>query len=175
MSNLGSLGPPYLVELLRKDHQLQAFDCGKASLNDWLRKYAFANQQADSARTYVLMLQAKVAGYYSLTAGSVAVEEAPSRIAKGLARHPIGVILLARLAVDRPYHRMGLGKILLADALRRAAGAAEMIGVRAILVHALDQEAAQFYEKFHFKRSPVDPLQLMLLLKDLRASIDSIT
>jgi GNAT superfamily N-acetyltransferase len=120
------------------------------------------------------MLRGKVAGYYSLTAGSVAKEEAPARIAKGLAKHPIGVVLLARLAVDRSYHRMGFGKILLGDALRRALVAAEAVGVRAILVHALDAEAAAFYEKFLFERSPVNPLQLMLLLKDLRSALDSI-
>jgi GNAT superfamily N-acetyltransferase len=174
MSDPGSLRPPYLVEPLKKDHQLDAFDCGRVSLNDWLRKYALANQQADSARTYVLTLLGNVAGYYSLTAGSVAKEEAPARIAKGLAKHPIGVVLLARLAVDRSFHRMGFGKILLGHALRRALVAAEAVGVRAILVHALDQEAAAFYEKFLFERSPLNPMQLMLLLKDLRATFDSV-
>jgi len=90
-----------------------------------------------------------------------------------LAKHPIGVVLLARLAVHRSYQGMNFGKILLADALRRCLSAAETIGVRALLVHALDQRAAAFYQRFLFEPSPIDPLQLALLMKDLRATIDS--
>jgi GNAT superfamily N-acetyltransferase len=143
-------------------------------LNDWLRRFALANQQNDSARTYVLHSEGKVVGYYSLTAGSVRKEESPARIAKGLANHPIGVILLARIAVDRSKHGTGLGKTLLVDALSRAFTAADAIGARAILVHAIDDEAAAFYKKFGFEPSPLDPKQLMLLMKDLRATLKSI-
>ena len=116
----------------------------------------------------------KVLGYYSLSAGSVRQEDSPVRIAKALAKHPIGVILLARLAVDRAEHGAGLGKPLLADALARALSAADSIGARAILAHAVDEEAAAFYKKFGFERSPLDPKQLMLLMKDLRATLQSI-
>jgi predicted N-acetyltransferase YhbS len=116
----------------------------------------------------------KVAGYYSLSTGSVRKEESPARIAKGLAKHPIGVILLARLAVDRKEHGAGLGKSLLVDALTRALTAADAIGARAILVHAIDHEAAAFYKKFGFEPSPLDPKQLLLLMKDLRATLKSI-
>jgi GNAT superfamily N-acetyltransferase len=115
-----------------------------------------------------------VVGYYSLAAGSVRKEESPARIAKGLANHPIGVILLARLAVDRSEHGAGLGKKLLVDALSRALTAADAIGARAILVHAIDEEAAAFYEKFGFEPSPLDLKQLMLLMKDLRATLKCI-
>jgi GNAT superfamily N-acetyltransferase len=115
-----------------------------------------------------------VVGYYSLAAGSVRKEESPARIAKGLANHPIGVILLARLAVDRSEHGAGLGKKLLVDALSRALTAADVIGARAILVHAIDDEATAFYEKFGFEPSPIDPKQLMLLMKDLRATLKCI-
>jgi predicted N-acetyltransferase YhbS len=115
----------------------------------------------------------KVVGYYSLSAGSVRKEESPTRIAKGLAKHPIGVILLARLAVDRNEHGAGLGKTLLVDALARALTAADTIGARAILVHAVDEGAASFYKKFGFEPSPLDPKQLMLLMKDLRATLKS--
>lgn len=101
-------------------------------------------------------------------------EESTARIAKGLAKHPIGVVLLARLAVDRSEHGAGLGKALLVDALTRALTAAEAIGARAILVHAIDEEAAAFYKKFGFEPSPLDPKQLMLLMKDLRATLKSI-
>jgi GNAT superfamily N-acetyltransferase len=115
-----------------------------------------------------------VVGYYSLSAGSVRKEESPARIAKGLASHPIGVILLARLAVDGSERGAGLGKALLIDALSRALTAADAIGARAILVHAIDGEAAAFYRKFGFEPSPLDPKQLMLLMKDLRATLKSI-
>jgi GNAT superfamily N-acetyltransferase len=147
------------------------FDCGKPSLNDWLRRFALTNQQNDSARTFVLHRASTVVGYYSLSAGSVRKEESPARIAKGLAKHPIGVILLPRLAVDRTEHGAGLGKTLLVDALTRALIAADAIGARAILVHAMDDEAAAFYKKFSFEPSPLDPKQLMLLMKDLRATL----
>jgi predicted N-acetyltransferase YhbS len=115
----------------------------------------------------------KVVGYYSLSAGSVRKEESPVRIAKGLAKHPIGVILLARLAIDRTEHGAGLGETLLVDALTRALTAADAIGARAILVHAIDEGAASFYKKFGFEPSPLDPKQLMLLMKDLRATLKS--
>jgi GNAT superfamily N-acetyltransferase len=116
----------------------------------------------------------RAVGYYSLSAGSVRKEESPARIAKGLAKHPIGVILLARLAVDRNEHGAGLGKLLLVDALTRALTAADAIGARAILVHAIDEQAASFYKKFGFEPSPLDPKQLLLLMKDLRATLKSI-
>lgn len=166
--------PPSHIEKLTKDHEVSSFDCGKPSLNDWLRRFALTNQQSDSARTYVLQRAGRVVGYYSLSAGSVRKEESPARIAKGLAKHPIGVILLARLAVDRSEHGAGLGKTLLIDALTRALAAADAIGALAILVHAIDNEAVAFYKKFGFESSPVDPKQLLLLMKDLRAALKSI-
>jgi GNAT superfamily N-acetyltransferase len=122
----------------------------------------------------VLHRAGRVVGYYSLSAGSVRKEESPARIVKGLAKHPIGVILLARLAVDRSEQGAGLGKTLLVDALSRALAAADAIGARAILVHAIDDEAAAFYKKFGFEPSPLDPKQLMLLMKDLRATLKSV-
>jgi GNAT superfamily N-acetyltransferase len=163
-----------VIEKLTKEHDLSWFDCGKASLNDWLRRFALTNQQSDSARTYVLHRADRIVGYYSLSAGAVRKEESPARIAKGLANHPIGVILLARLAVDRSEHGKGLGKVLLVDALSRAMSAADAIGARAILVHAIDEEAVAFYERFGFEKSPLDTKQLMLLMKDLRATLKSL-
>jgi GNAT superfamily N-acetyltransferase len=162
-----------VIEKLTRDHEVSSFRCGKASLDDWLLRFALANQQNDSARTYVLHDNKKVYGYYSLAAGAVRREESPARIAKGLAKHPIGVILLARLAVHQARQGTGIGKTLLADALSRAAAAAEIIGARAILVHALDEEAGAFYKKFGFEPSPLDSKQLMLLMKDLRATLRS--
>lgn len=166
--------PLSTIEKLAKHHDLSSIDCGKPSLNDWLRRFALTNQQNDSARTYILHRAGKVVGYYSLSAGSVRKEESPTRIAKGLARHPIGVILLARLAVDHTEHGTGLGKILLMDALSRALAASDAIGARAVLVHAIDEDAVAFYKKFGFEPSPLDPKQLMLLMKDLRTTLQSL-
>ncbi len=156
------------------DHDVSSFDCGKPALNDWLRRFALTNQQSDSARTYVVHRGGRAVGYYSLAAGAVRKDESPARIAKRLAKHPIGVVLLGRLAVDKKEKGTGLGKALLVDALWRALGVADAIGVRAILVHAMDEEAVAFYERFGFEPSPLDPKQLMLLMKDLRATLKSL-
>lgn len=156
------------IEKLSSSHDLSAFDCGKESLNAWLRRFALANQLSDSAQTYVGVQEGMVKGYYSLTVASVAPDEAPARISKGLARHPIGVVLLARLAADKSEQGHGIGGGLLKDALSRALSAAETVGVRAVLVNAIDAQARGFYEHFGFQRSPVDEFELMLLMKDIR-------
>jgi GNAT superfamily N-acetyltransferase len=160
------------TERLTPDHDLSGFDCGTPSLNVWLVRFAWPNQQADAAKTYVACRGTRVVGYYSLVAASVQrneANEAPHRIVKGLASHPVGTVLLARLAVDQGEKGQGLGKALLKDALSRVAQAAEIVGVRAALVHALDENAKRFYQHFDFEPSPVNPMHLMLLIKDLRA------
>lgn len=164
-------GPEFEIESLNREHDLTQFDCGNATLNAWLVKYAWTNQQADSAKTYVALAKNCAVGYYSLTTGSVHKHESPARIAKGLANHPIGVVLLARLAVDNMQQGKGLGKALLFDALSRIEKAADIVAVRAVMVHATDEAARRFYEHFEFEPSPVDPFQLLLLLKDLRRAI----
>jgi len=156
------------IEKLRRDHVLDAFDCGKDDLNSFLKRQAWNNQQANSAQTYVLARELAVFGYYSLAAGSITHEDATARVKKGLARHPIPVILLARLAVDASLQGKGVGPALLKDALRRAAQAADTIGARAVLVHAKDHNAASFYRHFNFEPSPSDPYHLLLIMKDLR-------
>lgn len=161
----------FFIDKLRRDHDLSLFDCGNQTLTMWLKKFAWINEQADSAKTYVTCQGNRVTGYYSLTTGSVHKHESPERIAKGLANHPIGVVLLARLAVDIQYHKQGLGKALLFDALQRVEAAADIVGVRAVMVHAIDDQARQFYQHFDFDPSPVDPFQLLLLLKDIRKAI----
>ncbi len=163
--------PEFEIEKLRREHELTQFDCGNAALNSWLKKHAWTNQQADSAKTYVALDGERVAGYYSLTTGSVHKHESPARVAKGLAKHPIGVVLLARLSVDRTQQSKGLGKALLFDALTRIEQAADIVGVRAVMVHAIDETARRFYEHFEFEPSPVDPFQMLLLMKDLRRAI----
>ena len=161
------------VEPISELHDASRFYCGgHESLNDWLKRFALANQRNDSARTYVVHRDGIIAGYYSVAAGSVSVEDAPSRISKGLARHPIPVILLARLAVDKHEKGTGLGKALLKDALMRIAYAADIVGARAVLVHAIDEQAKAFYRHFDFEPSPVHEMQLMLLMKDLRKALE---
>jgi GNAT superfamily N-acetyltransferase len=167
----GASGPEFEVEKLNREHYVTRFDCGNATLNTWLHKYAWTNQQADSAKSYVALVGDRVVGYYALTTGSIHKRETPERIAKGLANHPIGIVLLARLAVDTTQQDQGLGKALLFDALTRIEEAADIVAVRAVMVHAIDEAARRFYEHFEFEPSPVDRFQLLLLLKDLRKAL----
>lgn len=161
------------VEAISESHDVSRFDCGgHESLNDWLKRFALTNQRNESARTYVVHRNGSVVGYYSISAGSISAEEAPARISKGLARHPIPVILLARLAVDKDEKGTGLGKALLKDGLIRIAQAADIVGARAVLVHAIDEPAKKFYQHFDFEPSPIHELQLMLLMKDLRKALE---
>jgi GNAT superfamily N-acetyltransferase len=160
------------VEVLTKLHDLSQFDCGAhESLNLWLKKYALQNQANDSARTYVVHRNNTVVGYYAISAGSIAKENAPARVAQGLANHPVPISLLGRLAVHKEEQGSGLGKALLKDALLRIEQAADILGIRAVLVHAIDQQARAFYEKFDFGPCPDDELHLMLLMKDIRKQI----
>ncbi len=156
------------VEPLEASHDTSAFDCGKPELTEWLRRYALGSHRAGSARVYVVHRGGGVIGYYALAAASVEREETPERVRKGLAKHPVPVILQARLAVDQQEQGQGLGSGLLKDALTRASQASDEIGARAVLVHAKDEEARAFYEQFDFDASPTDPLHLFLLIKDLK-------
>lgn len=157
------------VELLTRTHSVQEFDCKKhASLNDWLKRFALLSQNSDSARTYVVHRNGVVVGYYALCSGSVRREEAAERVARGQPAYPIAVILLARLAVDHTEQGLGLGKALLKDALLRCLQGADVIGARAVLVHAIDEDARAFYKHFGFEVCPANNLHLMLLMKDLR-------
>ena len=156
------------VEKLRPDHPVQDFDCGREELNRYLHRYALPNQQAGAAQTYIGMDGEAIAGYHTLTVGSVTPEASPERMKKGLARHPIPIMLLARLAVDQRWRGQNVGKALLRDAMLRTLQAAEIAGIRALAVHAIDEEARRFYQHFDFIPSPTDPLHLFVLLKDVR-------
>ena len=149
--------------------RVASFDCGNAALNQFLQRFALANQKANSAQTYVCCEKGTgaVAGFYSLVVGSVEPSTATSRVVKGLARHPVPVMVLARLAVDRSHQSAGLGRALLRDALLRTLQAAEIAGVRAILVHAKDDTVRTWYLNWGFEPSPTDPYHLFLLIKDL--------
>lgn len=157
------------VRKLSATDSVEAFDCGQAALNQFLQRYALVNQQANSAQTYVCCLKGEVVGFYSLAVGSVAPENAPTRAVKGVARHPVPLMILARLAVDKHHQGKGLGKALLKDALLRTAQAADIAGIRCLLVHAKDETARQWYESWEFEPSPTDPYHLFLMLKDIKA------
>jgi GNAT superfamily N-acetyltransferase len=155
-------------KLLATD-QVDAFDCGQLALNQFLQRYALINQKANSAQTYVCRQGDDVVGFYSLAVGSADPQTTPSRVMKGLARHPVPVMILTRLAVDKAHQRKGLGQALLKDALLRTAQAADIAGIRSLLVHAKDDAARQWYESWEFEPSPTDPYHLFLMLKDLKS------
>jgi len=159
------------VEKLRRDHPVEGFDCGHQELNRYLSRYAWLNQTAGAAQTYVGIVGEAIVGYYALAAGQVTLEGAPERLKKGLARHPVPIMLLARLAIDRRWQGRGIGKALLRDAIERTLQAADIAGIRAMAVHAKDEEARRFYEHFDFVPSPTDPMHLFVLLKDVRRMI----
>lgn len=158
---------------IASQHRVAAFDCGEEALNAYLRRYALANHQAGYARTFVVCGEADtVCGYYTLTASQVLHEDASARLARGAARHPIPVVLLARLAVDKTAQGRRLGQGLLLDAIRRVLEVSESLGVRALLVHAKHERASDFYRRMAgFEPLPGDPLALCLLLKDVRKTL----
>lgn len=157
------------VHKLSSADSAEAFDCGQPALNQFLQRHALVNQKANSAQTWVCCLRGEVVGFYSLAVGSVDPEDANPLVMKGLARHPVPVMILARIAVDRDHQGKGLGKALLRDALLRTAQAADIAGIRCLLVHAKDEAARQWYESWEFEPSPTDPYHLFLLLRDLKA------
>ena len=159
-------------ESLSPEHPLHAFDCGKPALNDWLLRHARQAQTSGSARTFVVTDGDRVVGYFSLTVGQVDTLDAPERIRKGMGQYPIPVVILARLAVDRAYQGQGIGVGMLQDAIRRTLVIAEQAGIRAMLTHPLDEDAARFYQRFGFIASPLREQQLLLLLKDARRYVN---
>ena len=150
------------------------FSCGAPELDDWLDRHARNAAAAGSARTFVTVADdVRVAGYYALAAGSVERSGAAGRLGRRMPGHPVPVVVLARLAVDERDQGHGVGAGLLRDAMLRTLTAAESIGVRALIVHARDASAAAFYERHGFEASPTDALHRVLLMKDLRASLDN--
>lgn len=157
------------VRKLGASDAVESFDCGQPAPNQFLQRYALVNQKAHSAQTYVCCAGAQVVGFYSLSVGSVDVADAPARVAKGLARYPVPVMILARLAVSLDHQGKGLGRALLKDALLRTAQAADIAGIRCLVVHAKDGTARQWYASWEFESSPIDGYHLYLLLKDIKA------
>jgi predicted N-acetyltransferase YhbS len=160
---------PPRIEKLERSHAIDGFDCGREALNRFLIRYAIQNQQAGASQTYVALVEQEVVGYYTLVVGQVEYNDAPERLTKGLARHPVPIMLLARLAVSIAWQGKSIGAGLLKDAMVRTLQAADIAGIRAFAVHAKDDEAKAFYEHFDFIASPTDPYHLFRLLKDIRA------
>jgi GNAT superfamily N-acetyltransferase len=165
MGEITSLRPP---ELLAEHHRLESFSCGEDSLDDWLRRRARANQASGASRTYVVCENEIAIGYYVLASGAVTVDSAPGRFRRNMPS-PIPVAVLARLAVDRTWQGKGVGRALFRDAAFRVAQAADVIGIRGIVVHAISDEARNFYIALGFDPSPQEPMTLMVTLKDVRA------
>jgi GNAT superfamily N-acetyltransferase len=158
------------VEKLQRTHAVDRFDCGQAALDRFLVRHAYQAQLANSSQTYVGVSEETVVGYYTIVAGEVRHEEAPERVTKGMPRHPIRLLVLARLAIHRDWQGRGLGAGLLLDALARTLQVADLVGVRALAVHAKDEIAASFYRHFGFMPSPTDARHLFMLIKDIRAA-----
>lgn len=159
------------IEKLTRRHAFDGFDCGSEPLNRFLLRNALQNQAASASQTYVALAGTRVVGYHTLVVGHVAHADAPERLKKGLARHPVPIVLVARLAVAIAWQGKGLGAGLLKDALARIMAAADIAGIRAVAVHAKDHTARAFYAHFDFTPSPSDPMHLFLLLKDIAARV----
>jgi len=164
--------------LLSAAHDVDRFNCGKDQLDIFLKRYALKNQKLDSSKTYVTCPESeanRVVGYYSLTFGAVLHKDAPPEVKQGMPGYPIPVMLLARLAIDSgfrpPQQNPRLGEALLKDALAKTVQAAELGGLRAMLVDAMDEEVAAFYQRYGFEPSPTDPMHLLLPMAQIRASL----
>lgn len=158
----------FRVEKLARHHVLDSFTCGQEALDRFLVRFAFSNQQANASQTYLGLADDALIGFYTLVVGEVTYDGAPTRLTKGLARHPVPIMLLARLAVASSWQGKGVGSGLLKDAMLRTLAAADIAGIRAFAVHAKDDNARKFYEHFGFAPSPTDERHLFVLVKDLR-------
>ena len=161
----------FLIEKLARPHAVVGFDCGQDALNRFLNRFALSSQQANASQTYVGLADTALAGFYTLVVSEVAYDDAPQRLTKGLAHHPVPLMLLARLAVGTAWKGRGVGAGLLKDVMDRTVRVADIVGIRALAAHAKDDAARAFYEHFGFIASPTDPLHLFILTKDLRRVI----
>jgi GNAT superfamily N-acetyltransferase len=158
----GAIGPP---EKLSADHDLSAFDSGEPVLDDWLRRRARQNEESGASRTYVVCVGKRVGGYYTLAVGAIAHAEAPGRIRRNMP-DPVPAMVLGRLAVDKAHQGQGIGTGLLRDAVQRTMQAADIAGIRTVLVHAISETARRFYERYGFVASPVDPMTVMITVAE---------
>lgn len=167
MGDVSALSSP---ELLQEHHVLDDFCSGEPSLDEWLRRRARTNQASGASRTYVVCQGVRVNGYYALASGVVTVENAPGRFRRNIP-NPIPVVVLGRLAVDNGWQGMGIGRALCRDAAQRTANAAEVIGIRGMIVHAISDAARDFYLALGFDPSPNEPMTLMVTMADIRAAL----
>jgi GNAT superfamily N-acetyltransferase len=155
---------------LTSAHDVADFDCGVPALDDWLKRRALQNESSRASRTFVVVAGKRVVGYYALASGAVALAAATGRVRRNMPE-PIPVMVLGRLAVDRAYQGSGLGSALLKDALLRTLAAAEFAGIRAVLLHAISDDAKRFYVRHGFAQSPLDPMTLMISLADVEKAL----
>jgi ribosomal protein S18 acetylase RimI-like enzyme len=159
------------LDRLSSTHDLSRFDSGNGILDTWLKRHALSAQAMDSARTFVVVHTDRVVGYVSLTMGSVQRADAPAKLVRGLPAYPVGIVLIARLAIDRSQQGRGLGRRLLADALRMAGIAGEAAAARLVVVDAINEQAAQFYRRHGFT-AELGESRLYLRMKDVKASAE---
>ncbi len=157
---------------LADHHQLGEFNSGVPSLDDWLKRRARANQASGASRTFIVSDDERVVAYYALASGAVSAIKAPGRFRRNMPE-PIPVAVLARLAVDQAFHKRGLGRALFQDSALRVLSAADAIGIRGMLVHAVSEEARAFYLALGFDPSPLDPMTLMVTLADIELNLRS--
>ena len=162
---MGEVAGVIAPEKLTAAHDLSQFECGEPELDDWLRRKALHNEERGASRTYVVRSGRRVVGYYALAAGAVAHTYAPGRVKRNMP-NPVPVMVIGRLAIDLRFQGQGIGSALLRDAVLRTAHAAEIAGIRALLVHAISESAKRFYVKSGFIASPVDPMTLMISIAD---------
>ena len=170
MGIIGLITPPTPPEPFGDRHRIEDFISGEPSLDDWLKRRALANQASGASRTYVVCQAARVIGYYALASGAITVETVTGRFRRNMP-NPIPVVVLARLAVDQSWQGRGVGRGMFRDAARRVAQAAGTIGVRGIVVHAISQQARNFYLALGFDPCPLDPMTLAVTLADIRATL----
>jgi GNAT superfamily N-acetyltransferase len=156
------ISPP---EKLTAEHDLSGFDSGEPVLDDWLRRRALQNEASGSSRTYVVCADKRVVGYYTLANGAITHAAAPGRVKRNMP-DPVPVMILGRLAVDKDFQRRGIGAGLLRDAVLRTIQAADIAGIRAILIHAISENAKRFYESHGFVSSPVDPMTVLITVAE---------
>jgi GNAT superfamily N-acetyltransferase len=152
-------------EKLTAAHDLSRFACGERELDEWLRRRAIPNEEQGASRSYVVCVERRVVGFYALAAGAADHTIAPGRVKRNMP-NPVPVMVIGRLAIDLGFQGRGLGSALLRDAVQRTAQAAEIAGIRAILVHAISENAKRFYERCGFIPSPVDPMTLMITVAE---------
>src|SRR5215813_8030013 len=164
---LGALSAP---EKLRRDHDLSSFSSDQPTLDEWLRRRAQANEESGASRTYVVCEGTRVIGYYCLATGAIRQDEATGRVRRNMP-DPVPAMVLGRLAVDRAYQGRGIGRGLLRDAVLRTLEAADIAGIRTILVHAISDDAKRFYERHGFSPSILNPMTLMITIADAERAL----